>query len=103
MTKIVGLILQYDFFNNALMRFFFRFLADLLVDQTDQTHLSNGIVDSKAQTILTSAGKTHFSPIGPLHLTAEECNEILMKRALAASHPQSITANDGHATSASKA
>uniref|UniRef100_A0A1I8MGY9 C2H2-type domain-containing protein n=1 Tax=Musca domestica TaxID=7370 RepID=A0A1I8MGY9_MUSDO len=73
----------------------------LLVDQTDQTHLSNGIVDSKAQTILTSAGKTHFSPIGPLHLTAEECNEILMKRALAASHPQSITANDGHATSAS--
>lgn len=78
--------------------------TDLLVDQADQSHLTNGIVDQKSQTILTtaaSAGKTHFSPIGPLHLTAEECNEILMKRALAASHP--ITGNDGHTTSASKA
>lgn len=82
------------------------FIPDLLVDQSDQSHLSNGIVDSKTQTILTTAaaaGKTHFSPIGPLHLTAEECNEILMKRALAATHTQTITSNDGHNTTTSKA
>ena len=37
------------------------------------------------QVARTSAGKTtHFSPIGPLQLTAEECNEILMKRAATA-------------------
>uniref|UniRef100_A0A1B0FNT4 C2H2-type domain-containing protein n=1 Tax=Glossina morsitans morsitans TaxID=37546 RepID=A0A1B0FNT4_GLOMM len=73
----------------------------LLVDQTDQSHsLANGIVDPKAQTILTTAAgaKTYFSPIGPIHLTAEECNEILMKRALAASQTQTITTNDGHTT-----
>lgn len=82
------------------------FLLDLLVDQTDQSHISNGIVDSKTQTILTTAAaanKAHFSPIGPIHLTAEECNEILMKRALAATHPQTITSNDGHNTTTSKA
>lgn len=81
-------------------------LLDLLVDQTDQSHISNGIVDSKTQTILTTAAaanKAHFSPIGPIHLTAEECNEILMKRALAATHPQTITSNDGHNTTTSKA
>ncbi|XP_017494809.1 PREDICTED: uncharacterized protein LOC108382951 [Rhagoletis zephyria] len=73
----------------------------LLVDQSDQSHsLTNGIVDTKSQTILTTAGaKTHFSPIGPIHLTAEECNEILMKRALAASHQtHTITTPDGHGT-----
>lgn len=44
----------------------------------------------------TSGGKTHFSPIGPLHLTAEECNEILMKRAMAASaQNHAITSADG--------
>ena len=79
---------------------------DLLVDPSDQSHLSNGIVDSKAQTLLSTAAaanKTHFSPIGPIHLTAEECNEILMKRALAATHPQTISSNDGHNTNTSKA
>lgn len=88
--------------NDAVCFYIDFVLSDLLVDQTDQSHLTNGIVDSKTQTILTNAGKTHFSPIGPLHLTAEECNEILMKRALAATHPQTITTNDGHATAGSK-
>lgn len=32
----------------------------------------------------TGGKTTHFSPIGPLQLTAEECNEILMKRAATA-------------------
>ncbi|XP_037948586.1 zinc finger protein 135 isoform X2 [Teleopsis dalmanni] len=71
----------------------------LLVDHTDQTHaLTNGIVEQKA--ILTAAppgSKTHYSPIGPIQLTAEECNEILMKRALAASQQtQTITTTDAH-------
>jgi DNA primase len=57
--------------------------------------LANGILDSKTQTVLTTSGgkTTHFmSPIGPLQLTAEECNEILMKRAAAA-----VAANNQHA------
>uniref|UniRef100_A0A336M0M6 CSON005800 protein n=1 Tax=Culicoides sonorensis TaxID=179676 RepID=A0A336M0M6_CULSO len=65
---------------------------------------TNGLIDSK-HTVLTSAsGKTHFmSPIGPIQLTAEECNEILMKRAaaaVAANNQQHTTisssANEGH-------
>lgn len=52
--------------------------------------LTNGgsIVDAKTgQTVLTSsaaAAKSHFNSIGALHLTQEECNEILIKRAIAA-------------------
>jgi hypothetical protein len=52
-------------------------------------------LDSKTQTVLATGGgkTTHFmSPIGPLQLTAEECNEILMKRAAAA-----VAANNQHA------
>lgn len=40
-----------------------------------------------------------MSPIGTLQLTAEECNEILMKRAVAAAQQQNhttITTADGH-------
>ncbi|XP_017837464.1 zinc finger protein 665 isoform X9 [Drosophila busckii] len=53
--------------------------------------LANGsIVDAKTgQTVLTTtsaAAKSHFSSIGALHLTQEECNEILIKRAIAAGH-----------------
>lgn len=54
--------------------------------------LTNGgsIVDAKTgQTVLTSsaaAAKSHFNSIGALHLTQEECNEILIKRAIAAGH-----------------
>lgn len=46
----------------------------------------NTILDGKTQTVYTTSDKTtHFmSPIGSLQLTAEECNEILMKRAVAA-------------------
>jgi len=50
---------------------------------------NNTILDGKTQTIYTTSDKTttHFmSPIGSLQLTAEECNEILMKRAVAAVH-----------------
>lgn len=64
--------------------------------------LTNGsIVDAKTgQTVLTAgsaAAKSHFSSIGALHLTQEECNEILIKRAIAAGHHQThtITAADG--------
>lgn len=43
-----------------------------------------------------------MSPIGTLQLTAEECNEILMKRAVAAAQQQqnhtTITTTDGHHT-----
>lgn len=61
------------------------------------------MIDSK-HTVLTSSGKaTQFmSPIGPLQLTAEECNEILMKRAAAAvaannqQHTTINNANEGH-------
>lgn len=45
------------------------------------------IIDGNTQTVYTTSdkGTTHFmSPIGSLQLTAEECNEILMKRAVAA-------------------
>ena len=68
------------------------------MDQSDPSHaLANGIVDTKTQTILTTASgaKTHFSPLGPIHLTAEECNEILMKRALAATQ-QTHTLTSGN-------
>ncbi|XP_055691954.1 zinc finger protein 182 isoform X4 [Lutzomyia longipalpis] len=63
--------------------------------------LTNGIIDTKAQTVLTTAsGKMHFmSPIGPLQLTAEECNEILAKRAMSAAqtqHATIATTTDGH-------
>lgn len=61
---------------------------------------ANGIIDTKAQTVLTTAGgKMHFmSPIGPLQLTAEECNEILAKRAMSAAQTQhtTIATSDGH-------
>lgn len=57
------------------------------------------MIEGKQQAILTtSGGKTHFSPIGPLHLTAEEMNEILMKRALSAAqqgHTITTTTADG--------
>lgn len=61
------------------------------------------MIDSK-HTVLTSSGKaTQFmSPIGPIQLTAEECNEILMKRAAAAvaannqQHTTINTTNEGH-------
>ena len=73
--------------------YFFSFHLVYIADQSEPTHTitTNGIIDSKQQAILTT-GKTHFSPIGPLHLTAEEMNEILMKRALnAAQQGQTIT------------
>jgi len=62
--------------------------------------LTNGsIVDAKTgQTVLTAgsaAAKSHFSSIGALHLTQEECNEILIKRAIAAGHHQTHTITDG--------
>lgn len=63
----------------------------------------NNILDGKTQTVYTTSDKTtHFmSPIGSLQLTAEECNEILMKRAVAAvqaNNQQTITtsASDVH-------
>lgn len=67
---------------------------------------ANTIIDGKGQTVYTTSDKTtHFmSPIGSLQLTAEECNEILMKRAVAAVQQQNqqqhgiatSTASDGH-------
>ncbi|XP_034479714.1 zinc finger protein 665 isoform X4 [Drosophila innubila] len=73
-----------------------------------QHTLTNGsIVDAKTgQTVLTTsaaAAKSHFSSIGALHLTQEECNEILIKRAIAAghghghhqTHTHTLTAGDG--------
>ncbi|KAG5678625.1 hypothetical protein PVAND_008281 [Polypedilum vanderplanki] len=61
----------------------------------------NTILDGKTQTVYTTSDKTtHFmSPIGSLQLTAEECNEILMKRAVAAVQNQqaiTTTASDSH-------
>ncbi|KAH8269424.1 hypothetical protein KR018_002947 [Drosophila ironensis] len=73
-------------------------------DPTAHHQLANGsIVDAKTgQTVLTAgsaaaAAKSHFSSIGALHLTQEECNEILIKRAIAAGHHQThtITTADG--------
>lgn len=53
------------------------------------------IIDGKTQTVYTTTSSdktTHFmSPIGSLQLTAEECNEILMKRAVAAVQNQQHT------------
>lgn len=60
----------------------------------------NNIMDGKTQTVYTTSDKTtHFmSPIGSLQLTAEECNEILMKRAVAA-----VQANNQHTITTSQA
>lgn len=57
-------------------------------------------MDGKTQTVYTTSDKTtHFmSPIGSLQLTAEECNEILMKRAVAA-----VQANNQHTITTSSA
>lgn len=61
-------------------------------DQSNSA-LANGIIDSKTKTILTTSGNAAFmSPLGPIQLTAEECNDILMKRAAAA-----VAANNQHA------
>lgn len=63
---------------------------------------ANTILDGKTQTVYTTTSDktTHFmSPIGSLQLTAEECNEILMKRAVAAVHNQqtiTTTSSDVH-------
>lgn len=64
---------------------------------------ANTVLDGKTQTVYTTSDKTtHFmSPIGSLQLTAEECNEILMKRAVAAVQNQqhgiaTSTASDVH-------
>lgn len=65
----------------------------------------SAIIDGKTQTVYTTTASdktTHFmSPIGSLQLTAEECNEILMKRAVAAVQNQqhtitTTTASDQH-------
>lgn len=68
--------------------------------QGEQQHTitANGIIEGKQILTTTAGGKTHFSPIGPLHLTAEEMNEILMKRALSAAqqgHTITTTTADG--------
>lgn len=73
------------------------------------TSAGSTIIDGKTQTIYTTTSSdktTHFmSPIGSLQLTAEECNEILMKRAVAAVQNQqqqhtitTTTASDQHST-----
>uniref|UniRef100_A0A182UL00 C2H2-type domain-containing protein n=2 Tax=gambiae species complex TaxID=44542 RepID=A0A182UL00_9DIPT len=55
--------------------------------------ITNGLIDTKTKAILTTSGASAFmSPIGPIQLTAEECNDILMKRAAAA-----VAANNQHA------
>uniref|UniRef100_A0A182MXS0 C2H2-type domain-containing protein n=1 Tax=Anopheles dirus TaxID=7168 RepID=A0A182MXS0_9DIPT len=55
--------------------------------------ITNGLMESKTKTILTTSGAGAFmSPLGPIQLTAEECNDILMKRAAAA-----VAANNQHA------
>lgn len=61
---------------------------------------AGNILDGKTQTVYTTSDKTtHFmSPIGSLQLTAEECNEILMKRAVAA-----VQANNQHTITTSQA
>lgn len=61
---------------------------------TSSGNATGNIMDGKSQTIYTTSDHktTHFmSPIGSLQLTAEECNEILMKRAVAA-----VQANNQH-------
>ncbi|EAA05724.4 AGAP011566-PA, partial [Anopheles gambiae str. PEST] len=64
-----------------------------LVNQSNTTTLANGLIDTKTKAILTTSGASAFmSPIGPIQLTAEECNDILMKRAAAA-----VAANNQHA------
>lgn len=63
-----------------------------IINQSNSA-LANGIIDSKTKTILTTSGNAAFmSPLGPIQLTAEECNDILMKRAAAA-----VAANNQHA------
>lgn len=62
------------------------------------------MIESKGQTVLTASNKTtqFMSPIGPIQLTAEECNEILMKRAeraAAANTQQHTLSSDGHSIS----
>lgn len=66
-----------------------------------RSRVGNTILDGKTQTVYTTSDKTtHFmSPIGSLQLTAEECNEILMKRAVAAVHNQqaiNTSTSDSH-------
>lgn len=86
---------------NKLLKDFSSFPVYITDGQGEQTHTitANGMIEGKQQAILTtSGGKTHFSPIGPLHLTAEEMNEILMKRALSAAqqgHTITTTTADG--------
>lgn len=70
---------------------------------TTSNSTGNSIMDGKTQTVYTTSDKTtHFmSPIGSLQLTAEECNEILMKRAVAAvqannQHTITTTSSDQH-------
>lgn len=46
-------------------------------------------------------GKHFMTPLGPLQLTAEECNEILMKRAAAAAGTTQPNANQNHSPSQS--
>lgn len=60
---------------------------------TTSGNSAGNMLDGKTQTVYTTSDKTtHFmSPIGSLQLTAEECNEILMKRAVAA-----VQANNQH-------
>lgn len=62
---------------------------EIVFIENSTTPAGSTIIDGKTQTIYTTTGgndkTTHFmSPIGSLQLTAEECNEILMKRAVAA-------------------
>jgi hypothetical protein len=48
---------------------------------------ASAILDTKTQTVYTTTsdkGGMFMTPIGSLQLTPEECNEILMKRAVAA-------------------
>uniref|UniRef100_A0A182KDA5 C2H2-type domain-containing protein n=1 Tax=Anopheles christyi TaxID=43041 RepID=A0A182KDA5_9DIPT len=68
--------------------------------------ITNGLIDTKTKAILTTSGASAFmSPIGPIQLTAEECNDILMKRAAAAvaanNQHTPINNNDGQHTSIS--
>lgn len=45
-----------------------------------------------------AAAKSHFNSIGALHLTQEECNEILIKRAIAAGHGHHHQQHHHHTT-----
>lgn len=82
---------------------------EIVFIENSTTPAGSTIIDGKTQTIYTTTGNdktTHFmSPIGSLQLTAEECNEILMKRAVAAVQNQqqqhtitTTTASDQHST-----